>query len=283
MSCSGRPTIISLIAVLLAATPAISKDRITWGISDFPPSFIVSGPWAGKGTADETLHFLTERLEDYEHSVEVLSVPRMWNLIARGDGFCAPAAFKTEERSKLAVFSRATLINFTPTLLVRKAGIDKFARYRDAAGGVDLNRVITDGVLTGAYQTGRSYGSHLDRVIATAADNHRLTALQDTRQALEMVIKSHADFTFGFPHEITYLAVERNIDPGLVQLPVAGQPRYTFGHVACSNGPVGRKVVARVNEILGHQTWQLPYIRAGGRWYDPDDMAELLSVTEWPH
>jgi len=264
--------------VLCLSGIAAAKDHVTWGVNDFPPAFIVSGPWAGKGVADETLHYLTDHLGEFDHSVEVLSVPRLWHLIGHGDGYCALASFKTDERRKVAVFSRATQINFAPRLLVKKSSREKFAPYFDASGAVDLPRLLAEGSLTGAYQAGRSYGGYLDQAIA----NSRLIGLQDTRQALEMVMRSHADFTFGFPHEITFLAVERNIDPGLMQIPIAGQPRFTYGYVACSNGPIGRKVVARVNEILGRQTWQLPYMREGSRWYAPEDLAELMSVTEWP-
>ena len=264
---------------LLAATMSFAKDNVTWLIQDFPPSFIIDGPWAGEGILDLELRYLIERMPDFNHVITVATVPRSWNQIAHGDANCLAAALKTDTRMNKAVWSRAVAVGLMPGLIIKSDQAPRFAAVRDASGAVDLNKLAARDDLHGAYQNGRSYGPTIDGYIQR---NDRMQGVQNPRQTFQMLGSGRIDYTFDFPFEGPYYRVETSVDVPTTTLPIIGEQRYVFAYVACSDGPVGRKVVGEVDEILGTATVQLPYFRRGARWYDPQDFAELMQVTDWP-
>jgi len=68
----------------------------------------------------------------------------------------------------------------------------------------------------------------------------------------------------------------------MTAIPIAGQPRILYTRVACSDGPIGRRAIARIDELLGQAGTPPPYFAATGRWYDPQDFRELSSQATWP-
>ncbi len=96
-----------------------------------------------------------------------------------------------------------------------------------------------------------------------------------------MLDKSRVDYAFGYVNELTYYRRVHPDSAEMVAIPVAGQPRILYTHVACSDGPIGRRVIARIDELLSQMSLPPPYFEATGRWYDPDDFRELSSLATW--
>jgi uncharacterized protein (TIGR02285 family) len=263
---------------LLSAAPAMAQDRVTWPVTDFPPAYVLSGPLAGTGMADIEIQYLTDHLSDFSHVTMVTAHSRSWAMLAEQDGICIAGAIKTSERTKFAVFSRVAFAIFGPQILINSQDTGRFARFLNAAGEVDLALLAADHSLRAARNASRPLGKALDDF----AKANNVRALTISYQALAMLDSGRLDYALGYANEITYF---RQTHPGagnLTALKIAGMPRILYTQVACSDRPLGRRIVARIDEILGPHG-EPPYFQiASRRWYDTQDFEELTSMARWP-
>ena len=274
-----RSVTIALVLAfaVLTAGPARAADKIRWTSSDFPPAFIVHGEHAGTGIFDIETRYLTGRLGEFAHVMLNVANSRAWAMLPDQDGICIAGALETPERRRIAAFSRVTLAVLPPGLLIRKSEAGRFARFRNEAGEIDLALLAADGSLRAAHTAARPMGTAIERFI----ERQKLTSLPASHQALEMLANGRLDYSFGYANEASYYRATHPDAPELTPLRVAGQPPIIYTHIACSNRPIGRRVIARIDEILGPHG-ESPYFQETGRWYDADDFRDLSAMAKWP-
>ena len=266
----------------LFALGAEAGEHIDWIATDFPPAHIVSGDLAGTGILDIETRYLTGNMPDFTHAVRHTSNIRGWALLKERDGVCVAGAIDLPERRQFALYSRRPAMAILgPQVLVRRDQLERFAPFRNAAGEIDLDALAADGSLHAARTGDRPLGDGIEHV-TSGAGQARIASLATSGQAVTMLDKARVDYAFGYANELAYY---RLVHPGSAEMTairIAGQPRILFTKVACSDGPVGRHAIARIDELLGLAGTPPPYFEATGRWYDPDDFRELSAPASWP-
>lgn len=274
-----RPALLLALALLGRGAAA---ERISWIVTDFPPAHVVSGDKAGTGIIDLEISYFADHLPDFIHVTKETANVRAWSLLKEHDGICIAGAIDTPERRQFAVYSRLpALAILGPQLLVRRDQAERFAPYRNPEGEIDLTRLAADGSLRAARTMDRPLGPAIEQ-FTTNPGASQLAGLQTSSQAVTMLDKERVDYAFGYANEITYY---RSIHPDsaeMVAFPVAGQPRILYTRVACSDGPIGRRVIAQIDELLSQVGPTPPYFEATGRWYDPEDFRRLSAQVIWP-
>jgi uncharacterized protein (TIGR02285 family) len=275
------PRIALFAAALLLARAAGAADRIDWIVTDFPPAHIVSGDDAHAGIIDLEIRYLSEQMPDFTHATRQTSNIRAWTLMKDHDGICVAGALDLPERRQFALYSRhIAMAILAPQLLIRRDQAARFEPFRNAAGEIDLNALAADTSLRAARTIDRPLGPPIEQFTGTAGAT-QLANLPTSSQAVTMLEKERVDYAFGYANEITYYRSTHPTSAEMMPLRIAGQPRILYTRVACSAGPIGRRAVARIDEVLDRAGTPPPYFAATGRWYDPDDFRELSTQASW--
>ena len=269
------------LALTLLAGTAAASEHVDWMVSDFPPAHVLSGDGAGTGILDLEIRYFSEQMADFTHGTKLTPNIRAWALLKDHDGICIAGAIDLPERRQYALYSRhVAMAVLGPQLLVRRDRIERFAAFRNAEGEIDLAALAAAPSLRAARTNDRPLGPAIDRFSNSASGN--LAHLPSSTQAVTMLEKGHIDYAFGYANELTYY---RSIHPGsteMTAIPIAGQPRILYTRVACSDGPAGRRAIARIDEILDRAGTPPPYFEATAQWYDPADFRELSAKADWP-
>lgn len=270
---------IVLLCLMGAAQAAWGED-VTWILPEFPPGFI-RGPFrAGEGYGDRQLKFLIERLPQFHHTVLNGSASRLWHEMEHRDGVCTLSVAQLPEREKLAVFSARAFWATVNQVIVRTDRLADFAPLRDKSGAIDLARLAADTHLRGGYTDTSSYGPSLDSFIHDANRKTPLEMTPHLRMPLVLLDKGRIDFVFGYYMEMTYYRQLTRLGDDFTALPTLPEPAHQDGHVACSNQPLGRKVIAAVDALLASDDAMLAYIEPLRDWYSPADFAAAQKAVK---
>lgn len=272
----------TLALSLSLCLPAAAKDTITWYLDpSLPPAHIPSGRYAGQGLNDLELKWLIEHLPQFDHVVVDSTAARTWYEIGRTDARCSSAALKTPEREKVAVFSTPALQSWGLMVLVRQ---DRLAATRDLHGpseNIDLARLLTSDRLRGVINKGRSYGPVIDPLLANAEAQKSVQSVSDSLQALRMVTAGRADYVIGYAMELGYFRKIEGSEEPVVILPIEGVKRDSAAYVACTDQPIGRAVIAAVNEALARENGPPPYMRDAKQWLNDKEYGEYMAPARW--
>lgn len=257
-------------------SPALAQDRVNWFIQDFPPAYIVSGSAQGTGVSDQAMRYFLERMTQFDHHVDVAPLTRAWTQIAHEDGNCLAAVLKSPERAGIALFSKPIFVTATPRLLIRHDHIDLLQPALDAEGAVDLQILAGRKSVKAISVTQRSYGPEVDRFLLALHDLPARVAT--SAQAVRMVENGRGDFTFGYTFETRFFALESGTPNKLDNYPIARQPKFLPVRMACSKGPIGEKIIERVNQIIDMAGWPPPFLHQVSRWFIPEELTTMLNL-----
>lgn len=256
----------ALAAALLLALPLRAQEQMTWLMSDFPPVTIPVNGMPTKGIADQIVRYLASHWGHDDHRYVYANSKRTWHMLQRGSQACFAAALRTPERERTAYFSNTSLVP-PPVLIVRADALA--ALPLTPAGEVDLARLLAKRSLHGALVENRSYGAQLDAQLAQrpADANLEQTAIGDYgRNVLLMVARQRADYTFDYDFALAY---GQTVQPELAQLrtvAVAGVTQAVVAGVACPRTPWGRKMIRKIDAILGTPAGADMLMRAQDSW-----------------
>lgn len=264
-----------LFALALGAAAALSAvaadapsrfDAITWLSSDTRDD---SGrPRARIG--DTLVAFLEARLPQIRHELINANAKRSWQMIAGGEQVCQVSAVRTPEREKLAYFI-STQLGPPLQLVVRR---DRIAQLpRNAAGEVELDRLLADPALRGALIDGRSYGAFLDRTIAArsqAAALKRYGARDFGSQMLGMLAADRADWSLEYDISLRQSPEAERLTALLQSVPIAGASEPMIAGIACPRTPWGLAAIRAVDVVLGTPAGAQMLREALERWTTPE-------------
>ncbi len=257
----GLPALAGEPAAAVRATDA-EVHQITW----LMPDSKVAGLGTGRslGFSDRLVGYLSEHLPHIQHRSLVANSKRSWQLLARGEPVCIPAALRTPEREALAYFIDAQWVP-PPQLIVRRDRVERVPR--NSAGEVDLARLLSDSKLRGALFEGRSYGPHLDNLLKQAQGSSAIALYAHagaSDKLLNMVLADRADYTLDYNFMLRlrapdHEAIQRSPPPAsgpggdadLLTLPVQGAEEGMIGAMACPRNAWGMGALRQVDRVLG--------------------------------
>jgi len=258
----------------LSSVGAWADDQIIhWQMPDYPPVLIASGPHKGTGYADVFLQYFIERTPEYRHVIESSSMSRVFGLMKQGELVCEPSLLKTAEREQYVDFSGPVEFVLPHHVVVRSDRMGRLASYRDAAGAVDIARLLRDASLTTVRQEKRGYPPVvLDAMKAVAGHKNLIQTSDDDNGPFHQLASGWVDYIITYPDEVNWYARQLTLPPSVkfVYLPIAGLPEYTVGYVGCTKSAWGKKIVNRVNEVVSSAGKRPPWIDAEAAWLDPE-------------
>lgn len=252
---------------------ASARETVTWMTVDLPPAEIYEGDLAGKGFGDQQLTILSAALSDYDHQVVRGTIARAWHELETRDGVCFNWVTRNADRHKSAIYSRRPVLNPSFRLMVKTNRAADFASYLSGAGEIDLDRLAESKSLSGGYIASRDY---LPAVNAFLNDDRRAGKLRKTMTTAQLVGLLRADrvdFVLSGPFEVAFYKETQHLPEDFTQYRIKGNPPYNEGYIACSAGPVGREVMAKLDAYLDRPEGWTAYVAPLQRWLDPAEYA----------
>ena len=258
-----RGVLACLLMLAMGAAHAEGGETIRWMLTGVPPKFVVDGPFRGQGYGEQQVAFLSQRLPQFEHKVELVTPARLWHEMQAERGICSIDIAYLPERDAWAVFSRRLTSIPTYRLLVMKEREPEFAEFLDAQGQVDLDRLGASERFTGIYVTGRHYMTEINAFIESPTRKMRIDSMSASTKIFEMVAGRRGDFSFANVTEMNYFnALNAAAPPGakalpvLTTLPIKSSSAQVHGHIACSRDPLGRQMMQAIDKLLDDdRTW----------------------------
>lgn len=261
------------IGIAAPGAPAVAEDNaITWLLPDYPPVTIQHGPRQGTGYADIFLRHLTERTPEYAHRRESSSMSRVFGLMQQGQHVCHPSLLKTPEREAFVDFSGPVEFVLPHHIVVRSDRVSRLAPYRNADGTIDVGRLMNDPGLVTTYQEKRGYPAVVSAALkAGAGKKHIIETSADDEGPFRQLAAGWIDYIVAYPDEVNWFTetLKLNDTAKFAYLPIMGLAEYVIGHVGCTKGAWGRKVVDRVDEIVAKAGPRPEWVEAEARLLDP--------------
>lgn len=240
-----------------AANAASNHDdmpTVRWLITDFPPQFILAGPNRGNGLAEIAQRIAARRLTGYRHVQETVpaNYPRIEQELKTRDDACFAAFLKTPERERAFAFSQAYRLMLPIQLFVPS---DR-EQPPSKDGKVDLKALLQGGGFRLGVMGGRKYGPGIDNLLDQHPNDsavYRRFAQDQLDGLLRMMAIEgrQVDGVLAYPNELDQrLAASGKAPQAMRRYPIAGTPEYLEGYIACSQSPLGREVIGKIDGIL---------------------------------
>ncbi len=205
----------------------------------------------GFGVAEKMVKFVASQLPNIEHTLVRANVKRSLQMMERGEAVCHPSMIRSSERDRIAYFSNTLLL--PPMQLIVRS--DKLSAVpRDAQGEVDLQRLLANPQLRGALTDRRSYGDHIDSLIAARPENKQVQTYSPADyggKLLQMLLADRADYLIDFPSSMDLLL--NTLAPGkasLQALPIQGVSDFMVIGVACPRNAWGLEAIQAIDRVL---------------------------------
>jgi uncharacterized protein (TIGR02285 family) len=264
---------VTMAGLAAPMAPAMAEDNaVIWLLPDYPPVTISHGPRQGTGYADIFLAYLSERTPEYAHRRESSSMSRVFGLMRQGQPVCHPSLLKTPEREAFVDFSGPVEFVLPHHIVVRSDRVARFSPYRDASGAVDVTRLMQDPALVTTYQEKRGYPPVVSAALkAGAGKTHIIETSADDEGPFRQLAAGWVDYIVAYPDEVNWFAERLNLaDTARFEyLPIAGSAEYVIGHVGCTKGEWGRRIVERVDQVVAKAGPRPIWVEAEARLLDP--------------
>lgn len=233
--------------------PKRPHGTVVWSIIPYAPIHILEGEFIGKGIADQYLREAQEFLSQYHHINQVMTPARAWHQINQKDHLvCHPSALKTAERATYAYFTKAAMITPVLRVLMRKNIWEKQFLKQEA---INISDYLAQNKGSLGVVSHRSYGEHIDRVIAQGKREDRkiiqASGRYGSRQLYEMLINGRIDIMLEYPWVSAYFKrIVKKTDVVVVNINISDFPRYSPAYVACSYSAEGKKIIEALNAFI---------------------------------
>ena len=270
-----RLPVIPLLLALHTAG-AGGADAVHWIENDAPPFHITSGPYAGQGGGDVGIPGLFAALKEFDHQLDYAPPARLWYEMSHNDAVCAFPVGRTEERTKIAVFSERALVVPGFSIITTDDRLPLFERYRGAGGAIDLARLAAAVDLVGGYVDSRPYPVAIAELIHNPGRQLAIQAASQAPPLYRQMSARRLDFVFSAAAEAYYYNKTLSPSEHFVTLPIHNVPAAVGTYFACSNGPVGRAVMARINKVMAEDAVWQSVVEPWRQWYNPVDIQTLM-------
>jgi len=267
-----------IVTILLSAFvgPVAAAQTITWLTSDLPPQYIAEGELAGLGIKDQQLKLIAEQVPDYQHHTVRASISRLWYQIQHEDGMCGIGVLRSPEREKFAVFSRRPVLVPGFRLIIRADDEARFTPFLTEQHEVDLEALLKSRRLAGGYVADRHYPPAVTAYINSDERRAAVEKSVDNDRLFQLLRGNRVDFVFGLAYEAAYFSWR--LGPPLAKLPIKDTPRTVAGYTACSDQPLGRAMIARLDSLQAEEALWRQWMEPLRRWLDPADFATALAA-----
>lgn len=258
------------------------KPALTWLSIDWQPAWIFEGPLKGKGYAQTVERMLRDRMTGFEHVSRSVSNVRIYSGLQNRDA-CFPASpYKgedlREEHKRGVIWSAPAYLYFFHGLIARPEAVKNIQKYA-ADGHINFTDLIKDERLVGAFQPRRSYSRWLNPIFSSDAQTKNMfkwsgdSAL--TQSMFKLLEAQRIDYFVDYVIMLKFHQASTDEVSDFVYLPITEhKDMLAMGSIACSDTPVGRAAIQRINEILGEIRNTPEFRDANRRWLMPEEQQD---------
>jgi uncharacterized protein (TIGR02285 family) len=270
---------LAVLAAWAAVGSAQARETITWMTVDLPPASIFEGELAGRGFADQQLRVLFAALPDYDHQIVKGTIARDWHELETRDGVCFNWVTHNSVSHWNATFSRRPVLNPGYRVAVRTSRLTEFLPYA-VSGDLDLGLLGANEGLSGGYLAARDYLQTISDFIGSTSRQAKLQKTISSSQLVELLQAGRLDFIFASPTEVAFYRQTLRLQDDFTLIKVKGAPIYNEGYIACSSGPIGKAVIAKLDDFLDRPEGWSAYVAPLQPWIDPADYAVAAAMRQ---
>ncbi|WP_319544019.1 TIGR02285 family protein [uncultured Pseudodesulfovibrio sp.] len=249
-----------LVAILFLFQIAYAENKvINWYHANFPPGFIEIGSMKNDGYENYLERLIRDNLSDYSHSYRTANYSRILEQI-RTTNACCVALLRNSEREKYIEYSLPTMIALSNGIFIESERIDEFKPFIDEYGYISIKDLFHNSEFNMGVSKGRIYGGAIDEILNKYHDSMKIhiRSGDDVLRGLVEMMKEgrKIDYVIGYPHEINWLNYIRMLEGDLSFMsikfiPIKEMPKYVISQIGCSKNEWGKKVIRRINKLLG--------------------------------
>lgn len=242
-----------------AAAPAQAPaPLLQWLVQDIPPHFSFRDGRVpqraedlGQGEVDGFMRLLIERLPQFRHEMQELSLPRFEALARQGGpALCSVLHVKTPERLQWLYFT-----HLHPPMASRQIHVivrrEDLPRFETGGQPLQLGDLLKRSDLVGLLPRNRSFGPRIDQLLQARADQAPKTVVAGrSMHLLPMLRARRMDYTLEYPVVVDEFMQQPGSGPELVKLPLAEGRSTTLATVGCSRTPEGRRAIEAIDQVV---------------------------------
>ena len=259
------------MTLFVFCTPLFAEDEIIWRVSDWPPAYILDGPYKEQGMGDAVISFLKDRMPEYAHSTKKMNSKRLRTEVKAGKNICSVSILP---RDYWAV-SEADMIVLPQRIYIRR---DKIGEL-DQEKSISLNEILNDKRLKAGVSYGR-YPKKLNASIGNQLNKKKVINLPNYASLIKMLFSGRVDYVIEYPSIMAFF--EKNLSSsGMVtglNIKETENIPYVLVRVGCPKTDWGRKVIDKVNKILLRDRKKEEYLEPLLRWYGEEDQKKLKEL-----
>lgn len=274
-------TMLSALALLIAASPGLAADKLVWLMRDLPPLTVSGGPSKDQGVIDLLLPQLMAGLPQYQHSTLHVNRARAIQILESPTLSCDPALVWNPARAQSIAYSAAVLGLHSNGLIVRREDVPHISRFIND-GHVDIETLLDTRAIKLGVIGQRSYGEWIDsRLAAGPASQLSIHYGNDALGSLlQMQQAGRVQGLLGYWPEIRAKAQQQALPAdALVFYPIKGTATFEPIYIGCSNTPQGRQIIRRINTILKNLPQEM-LIQSYAQWLEPEQREFYLEAAK---
>lgn len=300
---NGRALLFLSMALMASAFSALcahaqsEKSLITWLYIDWEPAWISEGRLEGTGYGQVPVQMLRARLTAYEHEDQRVNNVRTYAVLQNTNACFPISSYQGRDlrpgQADGLVFSAPTFLFFYHGVIAHREASERVRAYA-TEGYIDLERLIADRSLIGAYQPGRPYSGYLNQLFADNPDAPNLFRWAGRTRLTEgmfrMLDAKRFDYFIDYSLALKYHTELTGHRARHDYFPITGhRGLFGLGAIACHGSAFGRQVMADINRVLMELRKDPAYIAANARWlaeqggdeeYERVWRQQLLPITE---
>jgi len=274
--------LLGVLCLLLSASAnANDKPVVTWYVLDFAPAHIISGAAKGQGYHDANLYALIKQLPELQHRIIYSNGPRAYEALRNTPNACHPATVWTAERAEFMYFSKRVVNWGLPNgLIIRARQAADFAPFLNAAGELQLEKLLTESPLRIGIIAKRSYGADIDAILARHRD-HMVETVSSNLLASnlnKLDTQNEFDATIGYATELYYLTWSNTVPANFQILPIAEARKLMPVVFGCSKTAEGQRLIELIERTLPQPQVQTAFAKAYLDWL-PDEPTKTYYRT----
>ena len=264
---------LGIASALPAQAQSPSGKNISWAIYDLPPSYIVQPPGSpnklGDGIGDKILGMLMKEMPDYQHTIVLMTVPRIFAEMQAGKPVCVINVRRSAERDQLA-WSTPLLTTPSTQLVLKQAELNRHPEWKN---GVSLKKISSDASLHGLYQSQRSFGDKVDAILHDPANvGLKENSSASATNALKMVAMGRISYTIEYPQLIALRIRTGELPSDMTTVPILEAESYVEGHAMCTRNAWGLTVMRRIDASVQKLAATREYQAALDSWLPRNEL-----------
>lgn len=258
-----------MILLIFVVFTSYGQETIQWRVTNWPPMYILEGPYKGQGVVDKMLDVFEEELSEYKHNRIKMNTTRAWNQIKAGEKVCHPSTFPRP----YGVLSNVSFL-IPPHRIVMRT---------DKVGGlngqteISLDQLIADKRFKLGVSYGR-YGSTLNPIVDKHKGEKMIYKTAKYQSIWKMLFLGRIDYTIEYPFIINYLKKDGQESAEITYIKIQEAPTPFKVYIGCPENEWGRKVIDKINSILFKRRDRFREFMES--WLDPQSVGLLREAYQ---